>query len=163
MNVVDSYEHQNNLNATINWSFETTINQHSEVTTTNAVTETFGTSVSVNWEASILAFSVGGGVELSYEYSETNEKVETKSSDITRTITYEAPVKAGQHVYCRATAKSGKSDLGYTATVNMILKDGSSWSWREHGKYQQVAWADSSSECQYTPFTNARRSIEWRG
>ncbi|KAJ4355449.1 uncharacterized protein N0V89_003465 [Didymosphaeria variabile] len=87
LQIVDSYDHQNDLNTTINWSFETTVDVHTSVSTTTSVTKTYGVAVSVTWEASILAFSVGGGVEMSYEYSETNEKVETKEEDISRTIT----------------------------------------------------------------------------
>ncbi|OAG03254.1 uncharacterized protein CC84DRAFT_1261846 [Paraphaeosphaeria sporulosa] len=161
LQIVDSYDHANDLNATINWSFETTASVHTSTSTTTSVTKTFGTSVSVNWEASILAFSVGGGVELSYGYSQTNEKVETKETEVSRTITYEAPIKPGKHVWCQATAKSGKADLGYTATINLWLKDGTSWSWKEHGVYSQQAWGDTSSQCQEKPFSNARRSVEW--
>lgn len=117
--------------------------------------------MSVNWEASVLAFSVGGGVELSYEYSETNEKVETKEQDISKTITYNMDIKPGGHVWCEAKAKQGKSDLGYTATVNLLLKDGTAWSWKEHGTYSQVFWGEVSTSCQEKPFSAARRSIKW--
>lgn len=145
----------------MNMSFERTVSVHTSTTTTTSVTKTYGVGVSINWEASILAFSVGGGVDFSYEYSETNEKVETVEKDESRTFTYESVVEPGQHVYCQASAKTGKSDLGYTATINLILKDGSSWSWKEHGTYSQEAWGEASSKCQLKPFTNSRRSIEW--
>ncbi|KAF9736488.1 hypothetical protein PMIN04_009367 [Paraphaeosphaeria minitans] len=161
LQIVDSYDHANDLNATINWSFETTASVHTSTSTTTSVTKTFGTSVSAHWEASLLAFTVGGGLELSYGYSQTNEKVETKETDVSRTITYEAPIGPGEHVWCQATATSGKADLGYTATINLWLKDGTSWSWKEHGVYSQQAWGDTSSQCRKKPFTNARRSIEW--
>ncbi|KAF1970617.1 hypothetical protein BU23DRAFT_204285 [Bimuria novae-zelandiae CBS 107.79] len=162
MQTVDSYDHRNDIaNSTITWSWENNINLRTSVTTTTAVTKTYGVAVSVTWEASILAFSVGGGVELSYQYSETNEKVETKETDVSHTVGYEMQIKPGGHVWCQAKAKMGKSDLGYTATVNLLLKDGSAWSWKEHGTYSQVAWGDVSTECRETPFSSARRSVEW--
>ncbi|KAJ4290392.1 hypothetical protein N0V90_010608 [Kalmusia sp. IMI 367209] len=164
LQTIDEDDHTNLVsNSTTVWTWAKTLNRKTSTSTTTSVTKTFGTSVSINWEASILAFSVGGGVELSYETSSTQESTETKETEVELSWSIETPILPGKHVWCQATAKMGQSDLGYTATINVLLKDGSSWSWKEHGTYSQVAWSQASSVCQEKPFSGARRSIEWTG
>lgn len=46
----------------------------------------------------------------------------------------------------------GQADLGYSAQIDIMLKDGSSWSFSERGIYSQVVWSQASSLCQDHPF-----------
>ncbi|KAF2004891.1 hypothetical protein P154DRAFT_571641 [Amniculicola lignicola CBS 123094] len=161
LQTLDSDSHFNNKNSSSTWTWGKKTTRGSSTSTTSSVTKTFGTAISMTWEAGLPFLTVGGGIELSYETSTTKEQTLTSSTERELSWGGEEHLKPFEHIYCQANVKFGKSDLGYSAQINVNLADGSSWGWRERGTYSQVAWSDSNSKCQDKPFTGARRAISF--
>lgn len=156
--MLDYSDHLNaNEGANETFTFANQIQKTDSTTTTSQITHTFGTKITIGWEAKLLTFDLKNSLELSYQYSDQRSEAVTTQTQVQVSWSAATTLKPGQHVYCRATAMYGQADLGYTATINVLLKDGSSWSFSEHGTYSQVAWSQASSVCQDHDFLQSEK------
>ena len=116
-------------------------------------THTLGISQAIKFSGKILTFEFESTTTLSYSYAnaQTEETYEEESVAIKYSVS--AMIKPGEVVYCRATVQTGTFTGDYSSTVNVLLDDGTSWSFAERGTMEEVRWAEAVSSCQETPFT----------
>lgn len=161
---LDSADHTNgNAPGTANetYTFGKTVQETQSTTITSQITNTFGLKISTEISGEILGMGAKDTFGVEYGYSDARSKAAMTQEQVSLTWSVTSQVPPGGHIYCRATAKQGKADLGYTAHVDVWLKDGSSWSFSEHGTYSQVIWTQAQSSCQDHPFASSKRAVKF--
>lgn len=161
--MLDHGDHANNAapgTANETYTFASTIQKTESKTVTSQITNTFGLKIGISIEGKFLDIvQTTASTELSYGYENMQATASTTTQQVTLTWTVGVQVAPGQHIYCVATAREGEANLGYTAQVNVMLKDGSTWSFTEKGTYNQVVWAQAQSSCQDKPFPGTKRAV----
>jgi hypothetical protein len=159
--ILDYADHTNNhpeANETFTFGKTETRFASKKFSTTN--THTVGFKEAIKVSGTLLGIGGESTTELSYQFSTAS--TEEMSTDMGVQLTYmvATTLRPGQRVFCRATAMGGQYKGDYTAKTNIWLKDGSTWSYRTTGTFEQVQWSKASSICQdmdFPPVTDMKK------
>ncbi|KAF2018591.1 hypothetical protein BU24DRAFT_447255 [Aaosphaeria arxii CBS 175.79] len=160
MFTLDYADHTNNRqdgNETFTFTRSTTQSTSRKYSTKN--TNTFGFDQAFKVSGKLLGIEIDSTSTLKYGYA--NEQGQESSTDASVTLTYWVAnnMKPGDRVFCRATAERGRYNGAYTATVNVEIESGETFSFGSSGTMDQVQWSQASSECRDTDFTAQEKQV----
>lgn len=126
----------------VKWVFANSVTRTDSRSWSQSATRQYGVTVSVS--AGFFDFAKVGA---SYTWSLSEQKTSESTVTTERTLTWslEGELDPGQSVVAVATCYVGTVDVDYTATVNVFLKSGEHFSYRESGVISSVLVSEASA------------------
>lgn len=127
----------------VTWNFSGQQTETQSNTYTQSSTTTFGGSIQV--EVSAELFGIGGKVTtgFTWESSQTTESASSTTSSVMLTWGETGSLQPGQGVDCTAYVQKGQGNFAYTSHVTMLLVDGTTYSYVEKGRLNNVAISEA--------------------
>ncbi|TBU28212.1 hypothetical protein BD309DRAFT_869954 [Dichomitus squalens] len=125
------------------WKFNNEVKRTQTTTFTQSTTSTYGLTVST--EVSAELFGVGGKIGVGYSWEATNTQETSTSTSFEKTVGWEisGELQPGEGITATSFCQQGVGHANYTATVTLLLSDGTVSTYQEPGQFNTVVYTEA--------------------
>ena len=125
------------------WTFNGSVKRAETNTVTQSTTTTYG--INVNAEISAELFGVGGKIATGYSWQNAGTQQTTSETSVQRDISWgiQGTLQPGEGITAISFCQQGNGRANYTATVTLLLSDGTVSTYQEPGQFSNVVYTEA--------------------